>query len=260
MCINVCFQHLKRGYLADLFLDTPVCNAHTTGCDILWGSTPLITVPGMKKASRVASSLLNAIGLPQLVCPSLKDYENLAVNLAEDMPKLWEIRKHLEESRLTAPLFDTERWVRNLERGLDLMWMRHEQGLPPSLIEVADIRDGARMEPIVQRTDAFEVVPPVLGSAADISAASEAGGMEKQTDDVPLAAEDLEVGPRSADTKLATDDGQAAAEAAAPADVPMSPKAGPSQDAHDTTTYANSKLLPADASAPKAAAASDNDA
>lgn len=60
-------EHLRRGYLADLFLDTPVCNAHTTGCDILWGGTPLLTMPGKKMASRVAASLLNAAGLNELV-------------------------------------------------------------------------------------------------------------------------------------------------------------------------------------------------
>ena len=64
-------EHIRRGYLADLFLDTPVCNAHTTGCDILWSGTPMITVPGERMASRVAASLLNAAGLSELIVDSL---------------------------------------------------------------------------------------------------------------------------------------------------------------------------------------------
>lgn len=51
-------EHIRRGGLADLFLDTPQCNAHTTGCDILWAGTPMITIMGQKMASRVAASLL----------------------------------------------------------------------------------------------------------------------------------------------------------------------------------------------------------
>ena len=55
-------EHVKRGYLADLFLDTPQCNAHTTGCDILWGGTPMVTLLGHKMATRVAASELRAAG------------------------------------------------------------------------------------------------------------------------------------------------------------------------------------------------------
>lgn len=131
-------EHLRRGYLADLFLDTPACNAHTTGCDILWGGTPVITLPGKKMASRVAASLLNAAGLNELVVKSPEEYEELAVALALDMDKLWALRKKLEEARLKAPLFDTRRWVRNFELGLTMMWSRHEKGLPPAEIDVPD--------------------------------------------------------------------------------------------------------------------------
>jgi hypothetical protein len=41
-------EHVKRGFLADLFLDTPACNAHTTACDILWSGTPMLTMTGDK--------------------------------------------------------------------------------------------------------------------------------------------------------------------------------------------------------------------
>lgn len=136
-------EHLKRGYLADLFLDTPECNAHTTGCDILWGGTPLITMAKERMACRVASSLLQAANLGELITKSLEEYEELAVALASDMDKLWEIRRRLEEDRDRCPLFDTQRWVRNLEVGLTMAWERHESGLEPEHISVPDIYDGA---------------------------------------------------------------------------------------------------------------------
>ena len=61
-------EHVKRGVLADLFLDTVLYNAHTTACDILWGGTPLLTMTGDKMASRVGASILRAAGLNELVC------------------------------------------------------------------------------------------------------------------------------------------------------------------------------------------------
>ncbi|GAB9468547.1 Acetylglucosaminyltransferase [Globisporangium polare] len=134
-------EHLKRGYLADLFLDTPECNAHTTGCDILWGGTPMVTMAKDRMACRVASSLLKAANMGELITNSLEEYEELAVALASDMDKLWETRRRLEDDRLKCPLFDTQRWVRNLETGLALAWERHESGHEPDHITVPDIYD-----------------------------------------------------------------------------------------------------------------------
>ncbi|CAI5724803.1 unnamed protein product [Peronospora effusa] len=134
-------EHLKRGYLADLFLDTPECNAHTTGCDILWGGTPMVTMPKDRMATRVASSLLRAANMSELIVDSLKEYEELAVALASDTDRLGKLRRRLEDERLHSPLFDTQRWVRNLETGLCIAWERHEQGLSPDHIDVPDIND-----------------------------------------------------------------------------------------------------------------------
>jgi protein O-GlcNAc transferase len=55
--------HIRRSGLADVFLDTPLCNAHTTGCDVLWGGCPMVTLPLERMASRVAASLAYATGL-----------------------------------------------------------------------------------------------------------------------------------------------------------------------------------------------------
>ena len=74
--------HLARHRLADLFLDTFPVNAHTTASDALWAGLPLVTLPGETFVSRVAASLLAAVGLPELITDSLADYEALALKLA----------------------------------------------------------------------------------------------------------------------------------------------------------------------------------
>ena len=56
-------EHIRRSALTDLFLDTPLCNAHTTGTDILWAGLPMITLPLEKMATCVAGSLCLATGL-----------------------------------------------------------------------------------------------------------------------------------------------------------------------------------------------------
>ena len=86
---------LLHGASADLFLDTRICNGHTTASDSLWAGVPLITLKGAHFASRVASSLLTAIGLPELVTASLDEYEALALRLARNPAELAAIRRRL---------------------------------------------------------------------------------------------------------------------------------------------------------------------
>mmetsp|Transcript_34492 Transcript_34492/g.43546 ORF Transcript_34492/g.43546 Transcript_34492/m.43546 type:complete len:954 (-) Transcript_34492:361-3222(-) len=132
-------EHIKRGYCADLFLDTPCCNAHTTGCDILWSGTPMITLSGEKQATRVAASLLKAGGVEELIVANREEYEELAVKLATDPDKLFEIRNKLENTRNTSPLFDTKRWVQNMETGLEEIYRRHVEGKDPADYDIPDI-------------------------------------------------------------------------------------------------------------------------
>eukprot|EP01029_Cantina_marsupialis_P031244 TRINITY_DN8906_c0_g1_i1.p1 TRINITY_DN8906_c0_g1~~TRINITY_DN8906_c0_g1_i1.p1 ORF type:complete len:1095 (+),score=304.88 TRINITY_DN8906_c0_g1_i1:527-3811(+) len=114
-------QHVRRGYLADIFLDTPLCNAHTTGTDILWSGTPIVTVPGKTLASRVGASLVWALDCPELISHNLEEYEEIAVNLASDYEKLNAIRKKVQNNRTTTPLFDTFGWVKDWQKLLQRM-------------------------------------------------------------------------------------------------------------------------------------------
>ncbi len=129
-------DHLARHKLADIFLDTLYYNAHTTASDALWAGLPVITCLGETFAGRVAGSLLNAIGLPELITHSLDQYEALALELATSPEKLLAIRKKLELNRQTHPLFDTNRFTKNIERAFELMHERHQAGLAPAHIHI----------------------------------------------------------------------------------------------------------------------------
>jgi predicted O-linked N-acetylglucosamine transferase (SPINDLY family) len=128
--------HLARYPLADLFLDTLPVNAHATCSDALWAGLPVLTCVGETFVSRVAGSLLRAIGLPELITYSLEDYEAVALRLAQHPDELAALRARLAQNRLTAPLFDTPRFTRHLERAYELMWDLYLRGQAPRQIEV----------------------------------------------------------------------------------------------------------------------------
>ena len=131
-------DHLARLKLADLFLDTLPYNAHTTAVDALWAGVPLLTRPGETFAGRVAASLLNAVGLPELITTSPEDYERTAIDLANEPAKLKAIREKLTRNRLSMPLFNTELFTRHIEAAYTAIHQRHRAGLAPDHIVVPD--------------------------------------------------------------------------------------------------------------------------
>ncbi len=120
--------HLARHQLADLFLDTRYYNAHTTASDALWAGLPLVTCPHSTFAGRVATSLLHAIGLPELATNSMQDYEQFALKLAANPDMLRAIKSKLMENRNTSPLFDTRRYTRHIEAAYLRMWEHAQKG------------------------------------------------------------------------------------------------------------------------------------
>lgn len=129
-------EHLARHRAADLFLDTLPYNAHTTASDALWAGVPVLTRMGASFASRVAASLLHAMGLPELITTSQADYEALAIDLAGHPQRLAGIRQALERNRRTAPLFDTPLFARHLESAYRAMHERYLANLPAEHIHV----------------------------------------------------------------------------------------------------------------------------
>jgi predicted O-linked N-acetylglucosamine transferase (SPINDLY family) len=122
-------EHLARHCQADLFLDTLPYNAHTTTSDALWTGLPVLTLMGRTFASRVAASLLNAIGLPELISNTQEEYEALAIELAIHPDKLADIKLKLANNRLTTPLFDTPLFTRNLESAYIKIYERYHADL-----------------------------------------------------------------------------------------------------------------------------------
>ncbi len=121
-------EHLARHRLADLFLDTLPYNAHTTASDALWAGLPLLTCQGTTFPGRVAASLLNAVGMPELITHGLEEYEALALKLATSPAMLADIRARLARNRTTHPLFNTDRFRRHIESAYLTMWERAQRG------------------------------------------------------------------------------------------------------------------------------------
>lgn len=128
--------YLARYRLADMFLDTAFYNAQTTAAEALWMGVPVLTCPGETMSSRVASGLLTALGLKEMIAGSPQEYEERAYHLATHPDELKEVREKLARNRLSATLFDTERQVRNLEAAYQMMWQRHEAGLAPESFQI----------------------------------------------------------------------------------------------------------------------------
>lgn len=131
-------EHLARHTHADLFLDTLPYNAHTTASDALWCGVPVLTCMGESFASRVAASLLTAVGLPDLITTSLADYEALALALARDPDRLAKMKGHLKEARTRAPLFDAAAFTRGLEAAFHRMQALRQAGKAPEAIVVPE--------------------------------------------------------------------------------------------------------------------------
>lgn len=129
-------EHLARHRCADLFLDTLPYNAHTTASDALWAELPVLTCQGRSFAARVASSLLHAVGMQELVTRDAAEYEALAIALAQDPGRLQALRARLAEQKVVSPLFDARQFARHLEAAYTAMHSRHVQGLMPDGIRI----------------------------------------------------------------------------------------------------------------------------
>lgn len=108
-------DYLARYQAADLFLDTCPFNGGTTANDALWMGLPLLTCSGRTFASRMAGSLLKAVDLPELITYNLQDYEDKAVSLANDHALIDAMKRQLIDNRSSCALFDTPRFVKDLE-------------------------------------------------------------------------------------------------------------------------------------------------
>jgi predicted O-linked N-acetylglucosamine transferase (SPINDLY family) len=128
--------YLARYQACDLFLDTFSYNAGTTASDALWAGLPILTLIGQSFASRVAASLLNAIGLPELITNTQEEYEALAIELAMNPEKLAAIKLRLVNNRQTTSLFDSPLFAKNLEAAYIKMFELYQADFLPEHIHL----------------------------------------------------------------------------------------------------------------------------
>ena len=129
-------DHLARHKAADLFIDTLPYNAHVTASDALWSGLPVLTLIGQSFASRVSASLLNAVGLQELITYSEKEYEDLSIELATNPTRLKEIKSKLEKNKLIKPLFNTKLFTKNIETAYTKIYQKYLKNLPVENIEI----------------------------------------------------------------------------------------------------------------------------
>jgi predicted O-linked N-acetylglucosamine transferase (SPINDLY family) len=139
-------EHITRLALADLFIDTWPCNGHTTASDALWAGLPVVTYRGAAFPSRVAASLLDSVGLPEMACDTLAGYEQLILELAGDEPRRTALREHLVRARDHAPLFDSTGYTRDFGNLLWTLAERRSRGLSPDHLRgaSADVMPGGK--------------------------------------------------------------------------------------------------------------------
>jgi predicted O-linked N-acetylglucosamine transferase (SPINDLY family) len=139
-------EYLALYRAADLFIDTWPYNAHTTASDALWAGCPLVTLRGDTFASRVAASLLAAVGLPELVCNDVKSYVAKVVGLARDADERRRLRDYLDGPGRASALFDTAGTTRALEAAYVAMAEQYRRGVRAA-IRVDATPDGVSVAP-----------------------------------------------------------------------------------------------------------------
>lgn len=138
-------DHLARMAAVDIALDTFPYSGHTTTSDCLWMGVPVVALKGTNFASRVSESLLTAIGLDELVARDEQAFVDMAVAMARSPLRRRALKARIEQNRLRLPLFDTERFTRQLEAAFSVMVERAAKGLPPQAFDVPALppREGA---------------------------------------------------------------------------------------------------------------------
>ena len=120
-----------------------MANGHTTSSDALWAGLPVLTLRGRHYPARVTASVLQAIGLPELVAGDLEQYREIALTLARNPAALAALKAKLAHNCRTEPLFDSPRFTRHLEAVYRALWQRHRSGLAPALIDPGPMKPEA---------------------------------------------------------------------------------------------------------------------
>lgn len=129
-------EYLARQGLADLFLDTFPYNAHTTSCDALFMGLPVLTLIGDSFQSRIGASLLYSVGIPELIAKNLKEYENLAVELAINKENIFSVKEKLKNNVIKESDLNVKLFTQNLEKAYTEMFNNYSKGMSPKDISI----------------------------------------------------------------------------------------------------------------------------
>ena len=106
----------------DLVLDSFPYGGHTTSLDALWMGVPVVTLASERSVSRAGLSVLNNLGLQELVTFTEDEYVHAAVTLANDLPRLAELRRTLRSRMENSVLMDAPHFARQIEAAYRTMW------------------------------------------------------------------------------------------------------------------------------------------
>jgi predicted O-linked N-acetylglucosamine transferase (SPINDLY family) len=115
-------KYLERYHRIDIGLDSFPYNGHTTSLDSLWMGVPVVTLAGQTAVSRAGWSQLSNLGLTELAGSTPEQFVRIAVELANDLPRLKDLRSTLRPRMEASPLMDAPRFARNVEAAYRRMW------------------------------------------------------------------------------------------------------------------------------------------
>jgi predicted O-linked N-acetylglucosamine transferase (SPINDLY family) len=131
-------KYLSSFKLIDLFLDTPGYGAGTTASDALWMGVPVLTVQGNSMPARIASSVLNSFGMPELITNSLNDYKTLAIHLAQDRNEFNTLKNKTNSLIDKSLLFDSVKTTKHIEKAYQIIYQRRKDNLPVDHVVIVD--------------------------------------------------------------------------------------------------------------------------
>jgi protein O-GlcNAc transferase len=115
-------NHLRQYNEIDIGLDSFPYSGTTTTCEALWMGVPAVTLAGNTHVGRVGVSILSSAGYPQWIARARRQYVEIAVQLAEDLPALTKYRRELRPNLEKSPLMDGPAFVRDVEAAFRQMW------------------------------------------------------------------------------------------------------------------------------------------
>ncbi|MGN6369562.1 MAG: O-linked N-acetylglucosamine transferase family protein [Phycisphaerae bacterium] len=115
-------EYFASHHRVDILLDPFPVAGHTISCNALWMGVPVVSLEGIKYASRLGVSVLTNMQLTELLAKTREEYIEKAVALASDLPRLQQLRATLRDRLRHSPIMDAPAFVRNLEAAYRRMW------------------------------------------------------------------------------------------------------------------------------------------